>query len=1297
MFSSGEAFDYASFMAEATMSEESLPVVPSLRTALREHFEVERLQNIEAAYWEHRCPLEQTTPEPFDPLDYGNDGGLAAAGIVVPSTHLEDVDDEDFADGGDMEDAWDEEMDDTQDIDEAEPAAQEDDLLTELDACVCCFCTSRSHQVRWFEYLGGHAVGIVCQDCGTAAESLLDPDAAGDVKAQIEMYCDRVKQGDHDALEKLQTAVAVLKGEQKLLAPEKQVKTIESYRVKSTLQRAAVTVSDFVAKLGVHPSVIGVKVVPMLHPRLEKLQDCALLLPDGDLPDTLPYWLVEIPHEYCVCLEETILKATDCLHPTHADNMYRWTMRTMGSQKHPGARFETFLSSKSYADLQPKIAEHEENLKQKEKEQRIRDQAAAQAGPHPSKKDDVVERTGGGRLAQMQAQAATAATSRAAAASGGKAGTRGGRGGGAPAGRAVDKRPRVGSSPAKTSSVAAAPTALALPVPKVPTKSPASTVRAAVIDCAASSASKTTKVGGGGAQSVLSFASGSAVSKGVSEAITGLADATAAVTPVKHRPEEERIYIGQGRLGSQRRALKALDIYSILIDNEDPGREISASQDRIEQHIASKNIQGQNTEEEFCEYAISAKAWMVCYIAESRTLELQASCNVLHQLQGFKMPFMQKLHFARKVGIEYSNERRWDKLVHLLTPLSDESQWDVKDPRFPSCEDLNEELKAAWQIAWNETFISNGVLQSIADITDESATVFMKLSEAYLGNDAFDEADEFAVFSEVSSPATDMMLALRAVCDPLPGVFGSTAGHVAKVWPTTAQETTDGLITTWAAGKHALRTITKNAALDRMRSRMIQCVGAEAELRDECIRLGDTVREAKANRFAHNKGTQIPDEMFAEETSALESFVMFKEKNEARLRPGALKHMNESVMDIIRQWWRVVSECKLDVSHSDLVLRHKCIKDVKDGEVVAQAMHTLLAEKQQGDDQQTLSKILTSDCRDMSDCERYLTELKAANIYAKTENQTVVLRGVINIVLSILQAYFLKQDFTLAGMQPAKNLLIFIMGEKGVLENVTKKKDIDSLIKHMESLCNWRDKVEAAKASENIAPKDIYSIIDSGNKLQRFVDSGEDLPQDPTVKNIREAVNNLFKERLPFDFRSLIPTAKLVLDMSIENLMAARAELSPIAGGRDGGLVWHTGAPEDGAGFLQHYSETLDKLHPGALDKATKKCKKALADYKAEKVRLNVIIADDDVDDKDMLKETAEAIVRGVTTELEYKACRILSRMRPEKRSKALTEKIADYVSNTTKDGLPADYKMQVPPQLVKLMDDVLSKACAVP
>eukprot|EP00929_Paragymnodinium_shiwhaense_P037692 TRINITY_DN20039_c0_g1_i9.p2 TRINITY_DN20039_c0_g1~~TRINITY_DN20039_c0_g1_i9.p2 ORF type:complete len:168 (+),score=61.32 TRINITY_DN20039_c0_g1_i9:716-1219(+) len=167
--------------------------------------------------------------------------------------------------------------------------------------------------------------------------------------------------------------------------------------------------------------------------------------------------------------------------------------------------------------------------------------------------------------------------------------------------------------------------------------------------------------------------------------------------------------------------------------------------------------------------------------------------------------------------------------------------------------------------------------------------------------------------------------------------------------------------------------------------------------------------------------------------------------------------------------------------------------------------------------------------------------------------------------------------------------------------------------------------------------------------------------------------------------------------MSIENLMAARAELSPIAGGRDGGLVWHTGAPEDGAGFLQHYSETLDKLHPGALDKATKKCKKALADYKAEKVRLNVIIADDDVDDKDMLKETAEAIVRGVTTELEYKACRILSRMRPEKRSKALTEKIADYVSNTTKDGLPADYKMQVPPQLVKLMDDVLSKACAVP
>jgi hypothetical protein len=150
---------------------------------------------------------------------------------------------------------------------------------------------------------------------------------------------------------------------------------------------------------------------------------------------------------------------------------------------------------------------------------------------------------------------------------------------------------------------------------------------------------------------------------------TASAPAVAAASPSKPpRAEEDCLMIGDNRKGSQGRVVKELDLYSILCDGHDPGREISHSYQRSKEYATSGQIAEKDAEDRFQEFASAAKRWMVPLISESVNFELVAAARKLGTLQHFKMPFQQQLHYAAKVSQELAFERQFVSFFQMILP-----------------------------------------------------------------------------------------------------------------------------------------------------------------------------------------------------------------------------------------------------------------------------------------------------------------------------------------------------------------------------------------------------------------------------------------------------------------------------------------------------------------------------------------------------------------------------------------------------------------------------------------------------
>ena len=67
---------------------------------------------------------------------------------------------------------------------------------------------------------------------------------------------------------------------------------------------------------------------------------------------------------------------------------------------------------------------------------------------------------------------------------------------------------------------------------------------------------------------------------------------------------------------------------------------------------------------------------------------------------------------------------------------------------------------------------------------------------------------------------------------------------------------------------------------------------------------------------------------------------------------------------------------------------------------------------------------------------------------------------------------------------------------------------------------------------------------------------------------------------------------ELFLVHGLSAVEAAEAKLRPVAGGTKDGTTWDTGH-DAATPILEHFAETLDKLHPGQLDISIKALKKA--------------------------------------------------------------------------------------------------------
>ncbi len=776
-----------------------------------------------------------------------------------------------------------------------------------------------------------------------------------------------------------------------------------------------------------------------------------------EVPEGIPYILIKKFYTSQTCLNSYPLSATEVLNKDHAKNTFGWANK-IKAEFNPGEAFMQFRKAPAFTALQAEAGKRNEDAKRREKEQKEKDEAAARG-------QREVARSGGGALGDLARSVQLQ--------------------------RQVDK----GIRRAGVSGVAAAAKAAAPRVAQ-PAGVPATPPAEAVLRLSGRGSAASGK--GGVAPGRVAH-SGS-VQLGSKAAASPHSKVAEPYDANKH----EAFSIGNGRRGSMGRALKTVDLTGCLF-GVDPGREIASARERLPDLRSDQTAF--NVEEAFLETALAGKAWALSGIAATRTADLVTFYNVLKKNEKeFILPFDHRIAFTRKVASEYAHEGLWDKWRLALTPETDQtpSSWNIRAPRFPGLENLDDLDLALYKESWHQTCLCNGVLAPIADVTETDWKGLRSMCDAWYKDDAFTDAMEADdKFSEMAMPFWQLFSALRVVCDPFPFAGGGTALDVSYVWPAAGEKDTceDQFAFDVKSGRSLVRTVSKNDALTAKVILYKQFTGAEAAIGREWERIHNELvsmlQQHKDPRYATPRGDH-------DVHNTLKTYILARTEavDQKRLRPGASKETDTVVHDLLRILWKKTCE-EADFASRSLITP-QFLQSITAFLSEASALHTKItdhiAEAEEIIRKNSLDSALDEAVlSSMDDCTELLSHIAKCTNVSKTDDVLEKCRKRFDEIYELLAKVLNDGDpITLDSILPALKLLDVLVAEPGVIATSTDiRKHSDLMKQFVQQLVVWRSTVHRLSSNPESTEKDAMLAMDafdaishamSGNPETKFTD-----------------------------------------------------------------------------------------------------------------------------------------------------------------------------------------------------------------
>ena len=771
----------------------------------------------------------------------------------------------------------------------------------------------------------------------------------------------------------------------------------------------------------------------------------------SDIPAELHFTMVKLFSSTTTTIEEVILSPSEALHDLHADNMFGWSLKSRrGQHVLEAANMQRFRTAPSYEAVCAEKSKRDAEIQARKEEQEARERMNA-AKPEVEKPAQVVQ---GGKLGRMHSQAAASVSHGTghkrippAAAAGG----------------AVQATGTAGS--AKAARKAPHTTSAAVPAPR--SGAGGQGKRRAVAEHAASIANKPAQM----------------VGSSMSSTQEPSTPPSKTVLPVT------LWWLGKARKGSMGRALQPVDLAAVMFGFKDPGRELAASYDRMDELNATKDNNAINLEEEFQDGCVAAKTWTLSNIPFTRSTELRDTADVLDRL-GCKIPFQHQLQLTKKIVTELGHTKDWAKWARMLKPDTSlkTPQWKAKEPRFTEIESLSTEHFELYKTTWLDAAFSNGMLQAINDISESSWEDFKNMSDAWFQLDVLEGFDPRT--EEVMQPFNSFLLGIRAVSDPMPFACNSAPADVDFVWPTTGcgedDETAKSFSQAVPNGRLIMRSVSKNTALGEKLVDWKKVAGAEATVGREWSQLQVQLEQAAA--FQTGEITPNREE---EEDKILAKFLELREDVSKRLRTGATDLTDAAVATIMRgRWKRIEPQDTASVSATLQSMLDIC-KLLPSLSGLDNTIKIRLEERTHSERQTALTSSLTLALVTFDQCNQLRVELDKARNTPKTDEQLENLRQCLAKVHLLAAAEIQKPNVDVDEFNSAISLFKAILAERGVVGTDLKaRKAAEGASRFLELLRDWRRESKALQSGNPTRIK-VMGALEIKKSLDNFLEKAD--------------------------------------------------------------------------------------------------------------------------------------------------------------------------------------------------------------
>jgi hypothetical protein len=558
------------------------------------------------------------------------------------------------------------------------------------------------------------------------------------------------------------------------------------------------------------------------------------------------------------------------------------------------------------------------------------------------------------------------------------------------------------------------------------------------------------------------------------------------------------LLIGENRKGANGRALAAVDLYRVMLKNDNPGREISAAEQRLGEFKAMKvsPLIEIGLEDEFLQFATAAQTWMIGNVEGAKSHVLIKAWKDLKTIPDFEMPMLLQIEFAAKIVKEYAVENKWKKWRSVVSVGN--TRFDAENPHFPDPTQCEPEQLIPFKKAWQQSVLCNSVINTIMKVerNDPSTWADFKLISDMLlvtSDDITKQTDDD--LNDIFTPCTRLMFAIRLVIDHTPFAAKGFHEDMHYAFPT-EKMLEDG-------GEYFANSSVLNArtVLRAIQNALKSCIadwrkteGAEAEVGGS---LNDFVEQAR------KLSELTKDSLFKDITNVADVYEelvkvksVFKDINDTvlpRLRScaavdsGASDHMAE----LLRwQWRRQEAAIDGDVFKIEIedMADFESLCELSGATALQQSVQDVIATKGETIRKEAFAKALRTPLADLAACQALKCAIVVADTLPKTEEHFESLRSVFPKVFTVMKAAILAGGPDVACAQ-AIALLRKLISERGVVGQKTElRKQAEAMIEISIVTSKWEIDLVAIRASPACQKHALEVAFDNARALSSQVD-----------------------------------------------------------------------------------------------------------------------------------------------------------------------------------------------------------------